>query len=191
MNNQYDLKNGFSNENDIYTDSQDNNTPRKETSAGFDSPINTHRDNGVQDNENSGNQFQHGYYNWQQNQQYAPNPQQYAPNPQQYNPNGQQYAPNPQPYAPNGQSEAQPTPQPMPGYSQGGFAPQSMGGYTPFMPYTVRQRPGFTLPNQNGQAPQSQQGQPAQGGYQPLAQNGGGYPAANTANGVPTPPATP
>ena len=123
-------------------------------------------------------------------QQYAPNGQPYAPNGQQYAPNGQPYAPNPQPYAPNGQSEAQPTPQPMPGYSQGGFAPQSMGGYTPFMPYTVRQRPGFTLPNQNGQAPQSQQGQPAQGGYSTSTHNGG-YPATNTANGVPTPPATP
>ncbi len=102
-------------------------------------------------------------------QQYAPNGQSYVPNPQQYDPNGQQYAPNGQQYAPNGQqyapnepSSGQPTIQPMPGYSQGGVAPQSMGGYTPFMPYTVRQRPGFTLPNQNGQAPQAQQVQPAQ-----------------------------
>jgi S-DNA-T family DNA segregation ATPase FtsK/SpoIIIE len=41
-----------------------------------------------------------------------------------------------------------------------------MGGYTPFMPYTVRQRPGFTLPNQNAQQPT----QPAPQAQQPTQQ---------------------
>ena len=125
------------------------------------------------------------------------NGQQYAPNGQQYAPNGQQYAPNGQQYAPNGQQPVeQPAVQSMPGYTQGGVAPQTMGGYTPFMPYTVRQRPGFTLPNPNGQpSSQPQQGQPVQGGYPTSTQAAGGYPSANgtsaaPTNGVPASPAT-
>ena len=52
--------------------------------------------------------------------------------------------------------------EPMPGYSESGVSAQNMGGYAPYVPYTVRQRPGFTLPNDNSQqAPmQSQQAQP-------------------------------
>ena len=136
-------------------------------------------------------------------QQYAPNGQPYAPNGQPYAPNGQPYAPNGQPYAPSGQQytpseqpytpNGQPTPEqsavpPMPGYTQSGVAPQSMGGYTPFMPYTVRQRPGFTLPNQNAQsAPQTphgqlQQGQP-QGNAYPT--QGSGYPVDSSAPAQP------
>ncbi len=69
---------------------------------------------------------------------------------------------------------------PMDGYSENGVSAQNMGGYAPFVPYTVR-RPGFTMSGDNasseaeqqpmGQAPTSQNApMPSvnDGGYSPF-----------------------
>ena len=76
----------------------------------------------------------------------------------------------PQVQQPYTQPQVQQPQQPMPGYYQGGFAPQNMGGYYPYgSQYAMSQRPGVSLWGDGEQAQETPQPQAGQAQGQPTA----------------------